>query len=104
MTQQKLTPAAGPRIEPIAIAPGEDLRYRAIFEVFPEVALKSVDGLEVARPAAEVTEADVDAMVENLRAQRPNFEAVEREGRDRRPRDDGFRRPDRRRRVRGQQG
>ena len=29
-----------------------------------------------------MTEADIDAMVENLRAQRPVFEAVEREGRD----------------------
>ena len=47
---------------------GEDLKYRAVFEVLPEVALDSVDGLEVARPAAEVTEADIDAMVENLRA------------------------------------
>ena len=82
VTQEKLTPAAGPQIEPIAMAPGQDLKYRAIFEVFPEVALKNVDGLVVARPVAEVTEADIDAMVENLRAQRPAFEAVEREGRD----------------------
>jgi len=82
VTQQKLTPATGPQIEPIAMAPGSDLKYRAIFEVFPDVALKSVDGLAVARPAAEVTEADIDAMVENLRAQRPTFESVEREGRD----------------------
>ena len=53
VTQQKLTPAAGPQIEPIAMGPGQDLKYRAIFEVFPDVALKSVDGLVVARPAAE---------------------------------------------------
>ena len=82
ITQQKLSPAAGPRIEPIAMAAGEDLKYRAIFEVFPEVTLANVDGLEVTRPVAEVAEADIDAMVENLRAQRPKFEAVERESRD----------------------
>jgi trigger factor len=82
VTQHKLSPAAGPRIEPIAIAPGEDLKYRAIFEVFPEVALKSVEGLSVTRPVAEVGEADIDAMVDNLRAQRPKFEVVERESRD----------------------
>ena len=46
VTQQKLTPAAGPQIEPIAMAPGADLKYRATFEVFPEVALKrSIDHL-----------------------------------------------------------
>jgi len=82
VTQQKLSPAAGPRIEPIAIAPGEDLKYRAIFEVYPEITLKNVEGLEVVRQVAEVTEADVDAMVENLRAQRPKFDLVERESRE----------------------
>jgi trigger factor len=82
VTQQKLSPAAGPRIEPIAIAPGEDLKYRAIFEVYPEITLKNVEGLEVVRQVAEVTEADVDAMVENLRAQRPKFDVVERESRE----------------------
>jgi len=82
VTQQKLSPAAGPRIEPIAIAPGEDLKYRAIFEVYPDITLKNVEGMEVVRPVAEVAEADVDAMVENLRAQRPKFDLVERESRE----------------------
>ncbi len=82
VTEQKLSPAAGPRIEPLAVAPGEDLKYRAIFEIFPEITLKGVDALAVTRPAAEVTEADVDAMVQNLRQQRPRFEAVERESRE----------------------
>ncbi len=82
VTQQKLNPAAGPRIEPLAVAPDEDLRYRATFEIYPEVVLKGLEDLTVSRPRAEVTEADVDAMVENLRGQRPRFEAVERESRD----------------------
>ena len=82
VTQQKLAPATGPRIEPLAVGPGEDLRYRAVFEVFPEVELAKVDGLEIMGPVAEVGEADIDAMVENLRAQRPKFEPVDREGRD----------------------
>jgi trigger factor len=82
VTEQKLTPAAGPRIEPISSAPGEDLKYSAIFEVYPEVVLKQVDGLAVTRPTAEVSEADIEAMVQNLREQRPLFEAVERESRE----------------------
>ncbi len=82
VNQQKFVPAAGPRIEPVSAGPGEDLKYRAIFEVFPEVSLKGVEGLAVARPVAEVTEADIDAMVQNLREQRPQFEAVDRESRE----------------------
>jgi trigger factor len=82
VSQQKLSPAAGPRIEPLAAGPGEDLRYRATFEVFPEIELKGVEELAVTRPVAEVSEADVDAMVQNLREQRPRFDTVERVARE----------------------
>jgi trigger factor len=82
VTEAKLVLAAGPRIEPISNAPGEDLKYRAIFEIYPEVVLKDVDGLSVTRPVAEVSEADIEAMVQNLREQRPKFEPVERESRE----------------------
>ena len=82
VTQEKLNPAAGPRIEPISVGPDQDLKYRATFEVFPEIELKGVAGIAVTRPVADVAEADVDAMVLNLREQRPRFEAVERECRE----------------------
>jgi trigger factor len=79
VTEAKLVPAAGPRIEPITSAPGEDLKYRAVFEIYPEVVLREVDGLAVTRPVAEVGQGDIEAMVQNLREQRPKFEPVERE-------------------------
>jgi len=82
VSEQKLVPAAGPRIEPVNFGPGEDLRYRAFFEIYPEIALKQVDGIPVTRPVAEVTEADIEAMLQNLREQRPNFTAVERPSQD----------------------
>ena len=78
VNQQKLRPAGGPRIEPIAVTAGEELRYAAIFEVLPEVMLHSLEGIAVERPAAEVTEADIDAMLESMRAQRPAFTEVQR--------------------------
>jgi trigger factor len=82
VTQEKLSPAAGPRIEPLSVAPDEDLRYRATFEVFPQIELKDAEGIAVVRPVAEVAEADVDAMVANLREQRPSFAVVERAARE----------------------
>jgi trigger factor len=82
VTQQKLNPAAGPRIEPISVGPDQDLKYRATFEVFPEIELRGVEGIAIERPTAAVTDADVEAMVLNLREQRPRFEAVERESRE----------------------
>jgi trigger factor len=77
--KEQLAPAGGPRIEPLSLSAGEDLRYRATFEVFPRIELKGVDTLALERPVASVSESDVDAMLENLRAQRPNWVAVERE-------------------------
>jgi trigger factor len=82
VTEARLVPAAGPRIEPVSSAPGEDLKYRAVFEVLPEIKLDNVDGLEIDRPVAEVGQADIEAMVQNLREQRPSFSEVERESRE----------------------
>ena len=78
LSQEKLTPAANPRIEPLAIGPGSDLKYAAVFEVMPEVKLASVDGVAVERPTSNVEESDIDAMIESMRRQRPVFTAVER--------------------------
>ena len=63
VTQEKLRPAGDPRIEPLQVEPGAELRYAAVFEVLPEIKLKPFDGLAVCRPTATVTEADVDAKI-----------------------------------------
>src|SRR5580658_6232418 len=81
VTKEHLTPAAGPRIEPIALDPGSDLKYAAVFEVMPEVKVAPFDAIQVQRPAATVTEADVDAMIESMRRQRPDFTEVTRPAR-----------------------
>ncbi len=81
VNQEKLSPAAGPRIEPINLARRGSEVPRGVRGPAADRAPK-VDGLTVTRPTAEVTEADVDAMIENLREQRPRFVAVERESRD----------------------
>lgn len=82
VSQEHLTPATGPRIEPIALQPGRDLKYAAVFEVLPEVKLKPLDSLSVERPTASITEPDVEAMIENMRKQRPIFTEVKRGARD----------------------
>jgi trigger factor len=82
VSQQRLRPAGGPRIEPIAVEPGSELRYAAIFEVLPEVTLKPLDAIAVERPTAEVTDDDVTAMIESMRVQRPVFTVVERAAQD----------------------
>jgi trigger factor len=82
LSEQKLTPAAGPRIEPIAVDPGADLKFAATFEVIPEIHVKPPAAITVERPSATVEEADIDAMLESMRRQRPVFTAVERPARE----------------------
>ncbi|WP_420465040.1 trigger factor [Panacagrimonas sp.] len=60
-------PAGQPNISIIAEQPGQDLEYTATFEVYPEVQLSGLDTLEIEQPVVEVTEADVDRLIENLR-------------------------------------
>ncbi|MGC1457939.1 MAG: trigger factor [Steroidobacteraceae bacterium] len=81
VSKEQLTPAAGPRIEPIALDPGSDLKYAAVFEVMPEVKVAPFAAIQVQRAAATVTDADVDAMLESMRRQRPDFNAVTRPAR-----------------------
>jgi trigger factor len=78
VVQEKLTPAGGPRIEPLNLEQGGDLRYRAVFEIVPQVQLAPIENLQIERPSAEVSTGDVDAMIQNLREQRPTYVSVDR--------------------------
>jgi trigger factor len=82
LAQQKLNPAGGPRIDSINTAPGKDLEFTAVFEIYPEVKLKGTEGIKLERPVAEVTPGDVDAMLDNLRRQRATWEQVSRAAAD----------------------
>ena len=76
--REKLNPAGGPRIEPIALEPGNDLKYAAVFEVLPEVKLSPLDDISIERPVATVGDQDLEAMLDTLRKQRPVFNEVSR--------------------------
>ena len=78
VAREKLNPAGGPRIEPIAMNPGADLKYAAVFEVLPEVKLAPISEINIERPVANVADKDLDAMIDTLRKQRPVFNEVAR--------------------------
>jgi trigger factor len=78
VTENKLSPAGNPRIEPQSIDEGQDLRYVATFEVFPEVSLQPFDTLDLERVTAQVTDSDIDAMIERLRKQQMKYAPVSR--------------------------
>nr|WP_286946284.1 trigger factor [Pseudomonas sp. UBA6718] len=78
IVEQKLNPAGAPAVEPKVFEKGRDLEYVATFEVFPEIKLAGFDGIAIERLQADVTDADLDNMLEILRKQNTRFEAVER--------------------------
>ena len=76
--QEKLQPAGDPYIEPVQKEPGEGFGYTAIFEVMPEVELGDMSKIAVERPVSDVTDEDVESMIEKLRKQRVTWSDVER--------------------------
>ncbi|MCP5146740.1 MAG: trigger factor [Pseudomonadales bacterium] len=82
IVQEKLRPAGQPSIEPRSLEAGKDLEYVATFEVFPEVEVVEIKGIEVEKPVAEVSDADVDNIIEVFRKQQGTWQAVDREARE----------------------
>jgi len=80
--QESLNPAGNPSIEPKSVEPGKPLEYVATFEVYPEIELIDCSKLEVKRATAEVTDADVDTMIDTLLKQRTTYETVDRASKD----------------------
>jgi trigger factor len=78
VSQQNLRPAAGPRLEPLQVEPGSELRYAAVFEVLPQITVKPLESISIERPIATVSTEDVDQMIESMRRQKPIFTPVER--------------------------
>ncbi len=78
LQQVSLSPAGNPKIEFETQLAGQELRYTATFDVYPEIKLKGLEQFKIEKPVAEVAEADIERMIKNLREQRRSFEAVER--------------------------
>ncbi len=82
LASEKLVPAGEPTIEPVEKDPSEGMGYTAVFEVMPEIELADLSQARIQRPVAEVTEEDLDEMIEKLRTQRTTWNEVEREAQD----------------------
>ncbi len=77
-TQENLRPVGEPSIELREDEADGGLAYTATFEVMPELEVADLSALEIKRPVTEVTEEDIDKMIEKLREQRTEWNDVER--------------------------
>lgn len=76
--QHKVRPASQPRIEAKKVEAGKDLEFVATFEVYPEVQLGDFSSIAVERKVADITDADIDKMIETLRKQRQTWQETDR--------------------------
>lgn len=80
--ESQLVPVGDPSIELRDAAEEGGLGYTATFQVMPEISLGDMSGKEVSKPVAEVTDPDVDEMIDKLRKQRSTWEDVDRAAQD----------------------
>ncbi len=71
--KEKINPVGAPNYVPGEYKEGQDFNYVVEFEVYPEVELQGLDSIEVEKLLVEVTEADVDAILDILRKQQANW-------------------------------
>lgn len=71
--ENQLRVAGMPKIEPKQDAPEGMLAFDATFEVYPEVSLPDLAGIEVETAKAEVSDAEIDKTIDILRKQRVHF-------------------------------
>jgi len=76
--QEQLRPVAQPTVDTTGEAEDGEIACTATFEVMPELPDVDVSGLEIERVISEVTDADIDSMIETLRLQRRSFDPVDR--------------------------
>lgn len=78
LQEQDINPAGWPKFEPKVMEEGKDLEFIATFEVLPEIELGDLSAISIEKPVSEVTDKDIDAMIDNLRRQQATMKEVKR--------------------------
>ena len=71
--KEKLNLAGRPTFAVENYENGKDVVFTATFEVYPEVELKGLENIKVEKPVVEISDKDVDNMVEVLRKQQATW-------------------------------
>jgi trigger factor len=81
IAERGVEPVGDPQLEHVdTYIEGAPIKYKAEFEVKPQIELREYRGIEVDDPKIEVNETDVEAMVERLRDQASAYRPVEDRG------------------------
>jgi len=72
-----LVPVSQPRVTDLHIHEGEPLRFKASFEIMPEIKIEGYKELRAEHPEIVVKDEDVEEALTNIREQRATFTTVE---------------------------
>lgn len=72
--QENVKLAGMPSFEPTVDEDGQDLQFKATFEVYPEITVAGFDSISVEQKTAAVTDADLEKMLDTLRKQNAQWE------------------------------
>ena len=72
-----MVPVSQPRVTDLHIHEGEPLRFKASFEIMPEIKVEGYKELRAERPEIEVTDTEVEEALNNIREQHATFTSVE---------------------------
>ena len=75
--KQGLTPVSQPRVTDLHIHDGEPLKFKASFEVLPEIKVEGYRELRADKPEINVTDAEVDEALTSVREQHATFSTLE---------------------------
>jgi trigger factor len=75
--RQGLVPVSQPRVTDLHIHDGEPLRFKAAFEILPEVKVEGYKELRADQPVIEVTDEEVQQALNHLQEQHATFDAIE---------------------------
>ena len=77
LTQAAIEPVSQPAVEDVHFHAGEPLRYRAVVEVKPPVAVQDYRGVSLEREKIEVSDQEVDRALEYLREDAAEYVPME---------------------------
>ena len=72
-----LTPVSQPRVTDLHVHDGEPLRFKASFEVMPEIKIEGYRELRADKPTITVSDQEVEESLNNLREQHATYSSIE---------------------------
>ena len=77
LVEQKINPVSQPQISELLLAEGAPLKFKATFEVLPEINIDGYDAIKVERPDAALEEGEFEVELANVLDHHATVEPVE---------------------------